>query len=240
MGNFIRKTLEIVTIANLPSQKVLGAPLTGLAPTMVGIFLRRMPMISHRKTVYGILFLLLATWIAASPCSASDAAGQRKKKSEEATQKAPAGKIDLNTASEQDLDSLPGVGAATAKKIVGNRPYSAVDDLKKAGFSQSAIEKIKPLVAVSSSSGEEKKGESQKPSSSISESPSNLPQSDKAIPAPPSGSGMVWVNLDTKVYHREGDPWYGRTKHGEYMSEADAQKAGYRAAKKGTRQKGND
>jgi hypothetical protein len=42
---------------------------------------------------------------------------------------------------------------------------------------------------------------------------------------------MVWVNLDSGVYHREGSQWYGKTKNGKYMPEADAIKAGYRPAK---------
>ena len=41
---------------------------------------------------------------------------------------------------------------------------------------------------------------------------------------------MVWVNLDSKRYHKETSAWYGKTKNGKYMSEADAIKAGYRAA----------
>ncbi len=42
--------------------------------------------------------------------------------------------------------------------------------------------------------------------------------------------GLVWVNLNTKVYHKPGVPTYGTTKHGQFMTEADAQKAGYKAA----------
>jgi len=41
----------------------------------------------------------------------------------------------------------------------------------------------------------------------------------------------VWVNLSSKVYHKEGDRYYGNTKNGKFMTEDDAIKAGYREAK---------
>jgi hypothetical protein len=47
--------------------------------------------------------------------------------------------------------------------------------------------------------------------------------------APGGGNGKVWVNTESKVYHCQGDRWYGTTKQGEYMTEADATSKGYRA-----------
>ena len=56
--------------------------------------------------------------------------------------------IDLNKASQKGLESLKGVGPATAKKIIENRPYKSVDELSKAGVPAKTIEGIKPLVTV--------------------------------------------------------------------------------------------
>lgn len=59
------------------------------------------------------------------------------------------GKINLNTASEAELDELPGVGAATAKKIVELRPFSRIEDLSKIPrFGKSKIDKIKEKVCL--------------------------------------------------------------------------------------------
>jgi hypothetical protein len=52
-------------------------------------------------------------------------------------------------------------------------------------------------------------------------------------PAPGGGHGLVWVNTETHVYHREGSHFYGTTKKGKYMTEAEAMKEGNRAAGKG-------
>src|SRR5215470_2400417 len=42
--------------------------------------------------------------------------------------------------------------------------------------------------------------------------------------------GLVWVNTSSKVYHKEGK-FYGKTKHGKFMTEAEALAAGYRSEK---------
>ena len=64
-----------------------------------------------------------------------------------------AAKIDLNTATQEELEKLPGVGEATAKKIVAGRPYKSTADLAKAGVPKNTIEKITPLVTASGAAG---------------------------------------------------------------------------------------
>ena len=64
---------------------------------------------------------------------------------------------------------------------------------------------------------------------------SGTPASKPATPqqtGASNGGGVVWVNTDSRIYHKPGTRWYGKTKHGKYMTEADAKKAGYRAATK--------
>jgi hypothetical protein len=52
------------------------------------------------------------------------------------------------------------------------------------------------------------------------------------------GNSVVWVNTKGKshTYHYAGSRWYGTTKQGAYMCEADAGAAGYHASKSKTEQ----
>jgi len=179
---------------------------------------------------------------------------KKSEKKTAAASSAPASgtKVDINTASQKELEALPGVGSKTAEKIIAKRPYSSLGDLSRAGVSKKTMEKIAPLVTVSekrsrpasapaSTSASTPPGApspatraesvpAESRSKSASRSTSESSASTAPYQAPPS-RGMVWVNLDTKIYHREGDHWYGKTVHGKYMTEAEAQQAGYRLSK---------
>ena len=62
-----------------------------------------------------------------------------------------------------------------------------------------------------------------------SPAPAAAAPSDKDI-ADAKAKGLVWVNTSSKVYHKDGQ-FYGKTKRGKFMTEADAQKEGDREAK---------
>ena len=187
-----------------------------------------------------IFTLLLCCAVATS----TGYARQRKSRDKSAEKTAAAQsttseKVELNSANQSELDKLPGVGPATARKIIAGRPYHSVDDLARAGVSGSTISKIRPLVAVNSPSTAASTPTGSAPPQSRSRSnpvippPASSPSAStpETSSAAPSQPGQVWVNTETKVYHKAGDRWYGKTKHGKYMSESEAISAGYRASK---------
>lgn len=59
------------------------------------------------------------------------------------------GRVDVNTASQRLLETLPGVGPVTAERIVAARPFDTVDDLARvAGIGPARLEALRPWVSV--------------------------------------------------------------------------------------------
>ena len=78
------------------------------------------------------LFTLLVVMLFAFGVAATPAIAQKdapKAGATTSTKQMPKEKIDLNSASAEELQKLPGIGEALSKKIVENRPYKRKDEL---------------------------------------------------------------------------------------------------------------
>src|SRR5262245_6915356 len=101
-----------------------------------------------KLSTLSVIILLAGALVGSSPLSIQGATQTKEKAAAKGENK----KIDINSASADELMSLNGVGEATAKKIIAGRPYASVDDLAKAGVSKSTITKIRSQVTVGTAS----------------------------------------------------------------------------------------
>ena len=113
-----------------------------------------------RRVTYTIATLVLALLIG----GASAAAQQAEKAARAKAPAAPTAPVNLNTATQAQLESLPGVGAATAKRILEYRQKSggfkkAEELMNVKGIGEKSFLRLKPHVTVASEKAE--RGEKQ-------------------------------------------------------------------------------
>ncbi len=77
-----------------------------------------------------------------TPIAANNPAGSRKSHAKEKTS---LGRIEVNTATEKELTTVPGIGHVMAARIIAARPFRSADDLKRvSGIGDKKYAQIRP------------------------------------------------------------------------------------------------
>ena len=132
---------------------------------------------------------------------------------------------------------IPRVGLAQAAQNPPNQSSTATQDTtqakksKKSNKAADAGATSSTPASSSAPSSTQPAANSSAPAASSSATSTKSASSSKAnVQAQTPPSPGMWVNTNSKVYHKPGSQYYGKTKQGKWMTEQDAIKAGYRAA----------
>ena len=116
-------------------------------------------MMLSRYLLAAALSMLLAAPAIAQTTSPSTSTSRPGATAPSATQTQRQGLVDINSASAQELDKLPGIGPARAQAIIANRPYKGKDELAQRKIvPQNVYDQIKDKIVARQGTAKESTG----------------------------------------------------------------------------------
>ncbi len=98
-----------------------------------------------------------AAGTASDSSKTSTTSSKSKKSTSSASKTSKSAKIDINSASKEELSQLPGIGDALSQKIIDGRPYNAKNDLvRRKIIPQSTYDGIKDQIVAHRAAGASK------------------------------------------------------------------------------------
>lgn len=86
------------------------------------------------------------TWVMVGPKSTPTAAPRATTPAAKAKEK---GKLNINTATAEEIDNLPGLGPTRVERLIAGRPYAKIEDIRKIpGIGSTTYDRIKDLITV--------------------------------------------------------------------------------------------
>ncbi|MBW1976058.1 MAG: helix-hairpin-helix domain-containing protein [Deltaproteobacteria bacterium] len=106
------------------------------------------------KTIFAAMIALLTIFVMTCPTLAQNKAVQKQEKAQtQQVQQSEQAKLNINTATQADLEKLPGIGPVLAERIIKYReehgPFKTIDEIQNVkGIGKKKFETIKDLIAV--------------------------------------------------------------------------------------------